>query len=360
MLYTSSVLTSSNLLPYMREVLGFSSYDRVKRVLGFFQSLSRWGIHVLPDVSFHKLRLLTVSVVLQAKRVRACKALNSVGEGAPYVRGIALSPPRTLVITLTAPEEVVKRVVPGDAEGAAVYIGKHVIRSKPYAPWLSFFVKGRLEDVEELITYESLASCLDRGVSLPRDWESKPKLYSLALRALDLVSTRPEITVEELAEALSRERHQRVTISKAKRVASDASRYVFGYRVSVRGSGLISKVKLAVFADGLKEAERFCRSLVRHPLTLSCVWGNSTVFLNVSLPELKAYEFERALESLVESLGGSVAEAVRYPAEPQLFAAFNVPTHEWVPGTFKPCWRTEVDPLSEVVRGLKEAGCLEV
>ncbi|MEM1526125.1 MAG: hypothetical protein QW775_06940 [Ignisphaera sp.] len=352
-LYVGNYLTSSELIPLLRDVC--ATCGRIKQIKKLFSSLKSIGVNVLPDIMVHKLRFKIVVAVINVKKVRRCLSLTNVSTLSPYVRSIAISFPKKIILTLYVPEKADIYDILGEYRDSYVYVYDYVVRSKPIPEYLFMLIEGL-----EKAFYENIfSSCLENSLNLPEDWEKRPRITSLTLHILDFLSLNPTLTISEVKDEVSKRVNKEFESDKIKRYVRNASKFIYGYRISVSKAPYVSRMKLCVLITNTNNnASRFCLSVIRHPLSLTCSWSNQgNIIACFSLPEIGLAEFVEQLYQFVDLFGGEIVECFEYLADKGYTSVINVPYTEWSP--LLKYWKKFNGVLPDIVEKFKHMGCID-
>ncbi|MEM4789016.1 MAG: hypothetical protein QXV06_04415 [Ignisphaera sp.] len=352
-LYVGNSLTSSELISLLKDVC--ATCGKVKQIKKFFSSLESIGVNILPDIMVHKLRFKIVVVVINVKKVRKCLSLTNVLTLSPYVRSIAISLPKKIILTLYVPEKADIYDVLGEHRESYVYVYDYVVRSKPIPEYLFMLIGGLGKTLYENI----FSSCLENSLNLPEGWEKRPRITSLTLHILDVLSLNPTLTISEVKDEINKRVNREFESDKIKRYVRNASKFIFGYRVSISRAPYVSRMKLCVLITNINNVSKFCLSSVRHPLSLSCLWNdNNNAALCFSLPEIGLAEFVEQLYQFVDLFGGEIVECFEYLSEEGYTSVINVPYTEWSP--LLKYWKRFNGILPDIVDRFKRMGCIDI
>jgi len=359
-LYNTSLLTSTNLVSVLKDLC--ATCNRTKQVKKLFQSLRSLGVNILPEVLVHKLRFKVMTVSVKVKKVRSCPVLPSIIAKAPYIRSILLSYPNRVILTAYVPENIVEEIrdIVSAGDGADVcssgFAHDYVVRSKPLPEYLFMALEG----LEPVISEESFGLCIENMLTLPEDWNKKPRITGAALNALDLLSLDPTLTIYEVRDALSERLKKDISIEKTRKIVNSASKFVYGYRVSITRAPGVSNAKLGVLIKSVSDPAKLCLSAVRHPLTISCLWNPQEVLLYISLPEVSLVKFKENFFWFIDQFGGEVCDLFEYFVDPSHMVVINMPYLRWSPLLRSWTVARNANLVLSVVEKLRNAGCVEV
>lgn len=316
------------------------------------------GVNVLPDVMVHKLRFKIATAIVKVKKVRKCPTLASIAISTPYIRSILLSYPNRVVITMYIPVDAdIGEFSRGDRLDTDVYTHDYIVRSKPLPKYLFIAVRGL---IDEILRESNFNMCIENPLPLYNDWGKKPRISSLALHTLDILSMDPGLTVEEVKEEVSRRLGKEASLNKVKKYVKSASRFIYGYRISMTKAPYVSDVKLCVIVKNLRDATSFCLSIVRHPLVLGCSWNSlNEALVYISLPEVGLAMFNEVLYWFIDQFGGEVVDSFEYIVHLNYSAVVNLPYTEWSP--LLKSWKkfVDLDIISYVIGKLKQSNCID-
>ncbi|ADM27932.1 hypothetical protein Igag_1120 [Ignisphaera aggregans DSM 17230] len=349
LLYTLNILTSTLLI---REL----GYDRGDLVRNMFESLDFKGIALRPDIMTHRLRLIQVFPILRFKRVKPCDVSKVLWDSSLPIRSIAIYPPSTMILSLFSTKSGLNSLfnVLNRYNYIDIYVFPYVVRSKPYVPLLNALLSGNLNEV---ISPSSLDLCYSKRFKLPDDWGSRPHIDKVDLAILNIVSLDPKITIEKLTYELSKKLMKPFTTSKVRKHVLHASRFIFGYRVSIHGVPSVSDVNRCYIVENVSRSDDLCLSIVRHPLSVSCNWSDEgKVLACFSVPLERAVDFHVNITSFLQTFG-EVVEFFDYVFRAGFFAASTVPYDAWISKARS--WRIGEDSFKSVLDRLHRYGCYE-
>jgi len=349
LLYTLNILTSTLLI---REL----GYDRGDLVRNMFESLDFRGIALRPDIMTHRLRLIHIVSMLRFKRVKPCDVSKVLGDSSLPIRSIAIYPPSTMILSLFSTKSGLNSLlnVLNRYNYIDVYVFPYVVRSKPYVPLLNALLSGNLNEV---ISPSSLDLCYSKRFKLPDDWSSRPHIDKIDLAILNIVSLDPKITIEKLTYELSKMLMRPFTTSKVRKHVLHASKFIFGYRVSLYGISSFSGTCRCYIVENVGRSDDLCLSIVRHPLSVSCNWSDEgRVLACFSLPAEKTADFHVNITSFLQTFG-EIVEFFDYVFRPGLFAASTIPYDAWISRARS--WRIGEDSFKSVLDRLHRYKCYE-
>jgi hypothetical protein len=354
-LYTANVLTSSDISKILSDVL--STYNKVSQVKKYMNILELLGMNVLPDVMIHKFKLMMLLVIAKFKRIKKCSSINTIAATTPYVRSLSLVYPKTIVSILYIPEDINVHEVLGDDVKNIAQIYRYTVRSKPIPEYLFKLMKYGDTAFNEI----SFSTCIENALKLSEDWSKRARISYLVLRVLDILLLDPKLTIDEVKDRMREILHRDFDVSKIKRYVRQATKFIYGYRVSIVRSPYISNIKLCLVVKGISDVSKFCLSAVRHPLAISCSWNDlGDSFVCFSLPESgKALAmFKEDLYQFIDWFGAEVVEELEYVYEDGYTTVINIPYGEWSP--LLRSWRKFRNVVPSIINKLKESGCVEV
>lgn len=351
-LYTTNILTSSEVTSVARDLC--STCNRTKQIKKIFYTFETLGVNILPDIMIHKLRFKSIIAIANVKKTRRCPSLASIASGTPYIKSITISYPKKIIICIYAPSNINDNSL-RSYDDIDLYVYNYIIRSKPLPEYLFKMLEGS----SDIVDGEIFSKCIENPLTLPEDWDHKPRITSLALYILDALSINPTLTIDETVAEVSKRIGKNLTWQKIKKHIHGASKFIYGYRIAVIKAPHISDVKMGLIIEGINDPARFCLSFIRHPLSIGCSWNdNNYVLIFSSLPEIGLARFKENIYWFIDQLGGEVVDIFEYIVKQDNIAIVNIPYREWSP--LLKSWRDFEDPIQSVIEKLRQSNCIEI
>ncbi len=306
----------------------------VTRIKKLFTLLNFYGVKMQIDVAHSRMGLKLVSILIRGVKVN--KPLDIVASSIPFVKGLAIVVPRSLLIVLQLPSAI--NVDMTSHDGSSLWSFDFVIRSKPLPHLLELCITGLHRTL-----VDQLPKAFEHKYEVPIEELLSPARFDgTDLEILYRLQLHPHLTLRELARELGSrpskiERH----------IVDHVEKLVIGYRISRITAIENPVVRHIVFK--CKDAYDVCLRLVSHPYVLSCTAShNGHVAVLVRAPPPHTMMFIEKLISILESYNCCLEDCFEYCLSKSLFVSTTIPRRgfEYVP-TLR-SWSKDLDTESIV------------
>ena len=309
----------------------------VTRIKKLFTLLNFYGVKMQIDVAHSRMGLKLVSILIRGVKVN--KPLDIVASSIPFVKGLAIVVPRSLLIVLQLPSTI--NVDTTSHDSSSLWSFDFVIRSKPLPHLLELCMAGLHRAL-----VDQLPKVFEHRYDVPVDELLNPVRFDgIDLEILYRLQLHPHLTLRELARELG-SRPSKIE----KHVVDHVEKLVIGYRISritTIGNPVVKHIVLRC-----RYAYDVCLRLVSHPYVLSCVASRSNyVAVLIQAPPQYGMVFLEKLISLLESYGCCLEDWFEYCASKSLFVSTTIPRKgfEYVP-TLR-TWSRDLD-IDSIVKNV--------